>query len=58
MGRGAWQATVFHGVAKELDTTWRWKMDKKVKSYCFCGRYTHMHGFHQMAEACQGLEHI
>ena len=29
-------------------------MDKKVKSYCFCGRYTQMHGFHQLAEACQG----
>ena len=29
-------------------------MDKKVKSYCFCGRYTQMHGFHQMAEVCQG----
>ena len=30
MDRGAWQVTV-HGIAKELDTTWRQNNNKKIK---------------------------
>lgn len=36
----------------------RWKVEEKLKSCCFCGRYRQTPGFQQMAEVCLGLEHI